>query len=260
MKYIYSLLLPLGVFLLTGCAPLPIVNSSPDTIKENSIYKYYDSKSQIRYLVSNDDKNLHISFKTVHPPTIAKILRAGLTVFFDKTGKKQKDVYVTYPIGSPERFTSMQLNPNNQTENNVKSLINATSIAAEYGYFGDKKSFITNQSDTKIQLSLSSQSPKELVYDLLIPFDKIDNKGKSDLFNLSIGIVTKSFNMPSSPQKDIQVGGSGQSTGGRRPQQPGSISKDANYSGGRQMGRAPHEGFSELSEDSKIWFQVGLYR
>lgn len=243
-----------------------MVNSVEEQKAATAIYKNYDADSQIKYLVSNDDENLHLSFKTTHQPTIAKILRAGLTIYFDKDGKKKKDVFVKYPIGSPNDFNQLKGKGSQKAPSDLKSLINATSVAAEYNFFDEKKTFTTTHPISNIKLSLTTNDSKELVYDIIIPFHKIAANGKADLFNLSIGIVTGSFDLPSNRPQMTQGNGAG---GGRNPgnggiPQQGAISRNSSYSGGGQRGGkssgAPHQGFSELSVDSKIWFLVGLYR
>ncbi len=246
---------------LVGCSSLRAVNSIDEKNSDTAIYKNYDTDSQIKYLVSNDDKNLHISLKTNYQPTIAKILRAGLTIYFDQEGKKKKNVYVKYPMESSKDFQQSKGKSASQKETNIQELINATSIGAEYSFFDKKQSFIITNPHSEIQLSLKTNSEEELVYDLIIPFKKLALNGKADLSNLSIGIVTGSFDVPSSRPQMAQ-GDNNQDNRGI-PQQ-GYISGNANYAGGGQRDsrpvRPPHEGFSELSQDTKIWFLVGLYQ
>lgn len=250
--------------ILVGCSSLITVNSVDEKDSSTAIYKNYDADSQIKYLVSNDDKNLHLSLKTNHQPTIAKILRAGLTIYFDQEGKKKKNVFVKYPMESSQDFKQFKGKGGQRKGSNLKSLINATSVGAEYGFFGKKQSFVVTNPNSKIQLSLNTNSEKELVYDLIIPFEKLAVNGRSDLLNLSIGIVTGSFDVPSSRPQMGQGGGGGKGQGAGGIPQQGYVSGNANYAGGVQRGgrsgRPPHEGFTELSQDSKIWFLVALYR
>jgi hypothetical protein len=260
MKFslLYSILFI--ITFLISCSSLNTVNSVEENKFNTSIYKNYDADSQIKYLVSNDKDNLHISLKTNHKPTIAKILRAGLTIYFDQYGKKKKNVFVKYPIGFPQDFN--QVKGAKKAPSDLKSLINSTSIAAEYVYFDEQQSFTTLNPISNIQVSLTTNDQKELVYDLFIPFSKIAINGKADLFNLSIGIVTGSFNVPSN-RPQLNQGEEANPRNGGIPQ-PGAISRNSNYSGGGarggNQGGAPHQGYSELNTESKIWFLVGLYR
>ncbi len=246
--------------LFTACVPLVTINSISEKFIDTTTSKHYDSDSQIRYCVSNDDNNLHLNLKTNHPATIAKILRSGLKVYFDKNGKKKKSVYINYPIGSSQDFQHFQTNgPGGSTSLDLKSLIHSTSIAAEFIHFEKKESFTTLNPKSNIQLSITTNETKELVYDLIIPFTEISPNGRADLFNLSIGIVTGSFDLPvQSPLENEAVDRSnaGRPTGGM-PQQ-GASSNRASYGSGR-AGGAPHQGYTDLQEESKIWFLVGLY-
>lgn len=251
------------IIILVSCTSLSTVNSIDENNSKTAIYKNYDAASQIKYLVSNDDQNLHLSLKTNHRPTIAKILRAGLTIYFDSEGKKKKNVYVKYPLESPQDLNQLKGNGGPKKPDYLKSLIHATSVGAEYGFFDQKQSFVITNPNTDIQISLQTNSEKELVYDLIIPFKKLSTNGRADLSNLSIGIVTGSFDIPSSRPQMTQDRGGSSREGIGIPQQ-GYATGNANYSGGGQRGgrsgRPPHEGFSELSQDSKIWFLVALYR
>lgn len=251
---------------ITGCTSLSMVNSIPEDSISDAISKHYDSKSQIRYLVSNDEENLHLNIKTNHPPTIAKILRAGLKIYFDPNGNKKKTVFLHYPMGSSkdfEQFKSQGKGP--QKKPDLKNLINATSIGAEFVTANEKVSFTTLQPKKNVRLAISSNENEELVYDMIIPFSEISSYGKSGLFNLSVGIETGSFDMPAqSPvmDNDSRQGQGGRPAGGGMPQ-PGARTNSTSYSGGgnrSRSGGAPHDGYTELNEPSKIWFLVGIYR
>jgi hypothetical protein len=49
-------------------------------------------------MVSNDQDNLHIKFKTADQSSIMKILKQGTHLYFDTQGKKKKNVYLDYPM------------------------------------------------------------------------------------------------------------------------------------------------------------------
>ena len=259
-----TIILTIGITLLAAaCKTLPMVNSVEEEKAHALTSKYYDSKSQIRYRVSNDHDHLHLNIKTNYEPTIAKILRAGLTIYFDPSGRKKKDIYVKYPIGSPQDVQQVKPSGPRGKKPDLKTLINATSIGAEFVYNEKKKNFTTLNPTSNIQLSIKSNSSKELEYDLIIPFKEITPNGRADLMNLSIGIVTEGFDMTQRSPLENQGGmDSGRSGGGRMPQQ-GASSNSASYGGGGKgprSGSSPHSGMTDMNEDSKIWFQVGLYR
>ena len=257
-----TLLYIAGSMLLTSsCKTLPMVNSIEEDQIELVTSKYYDSKSQIRYRVSNDDENIHLNIKTNHEPTIAKILRAGMTVYFDPSGRKKKNIYVNYPIGSPQDLQQVKPMRIGGKKADLKTLINSTSTGVQWVQNEKKQSFTTLNPPANIQLSIKANESKELEYDLIIPFTQISTSGKAGLLNLTIGVVTGSFDFD---QTDPLERGRTQEAdlyGDSRMPQQGASSANASYGrGDRNSSPSPHSGFSEMNEESKIWFQVGLYR
>lgn len=261
-KY-FSFAILIGVGTIS-CTSLITVNSISENNALNTISKYYDSDSQIRYMVSNDEEYLHLNLKTNYQPTIAKIMRAGLKIYLDKNGKKNKSVYIQYPIGSSQDFEQFKSKgPEGNKEPDLNTLINSTSIGAAYVRGDQRESFTTLNPKSHIQLAISTNKSKELVYDLIIPFTEITPNGRADLFNLSIGIVTGSFDIATkSPLENEGVtrSGAGQPNGSLGIPQQGASSGNASYSGGGTSGSAPHQGYTDLNEESKFWFLVGLYR
>src|ERR1700733_7704901 len=63
-----------------------------------SPYPEYDDKAQLGYAVSNDKNNLYITVETGDPATQLKIMRNGLTVWIDKTGEKNEQTAINFPI------------------------------------------------------------------------------------------------------------------------------------------------------------------
>ena len=53
-------------------------------------YRYFDSKAKLQYSIVNDDKYIYISVRTNDDKAQMKIMRAGMDVWFDVTGKKKE--------------------------------------------------------------------------------------------------------------------------------------------------------------------------
>lgn len=62
----------------------------------------YDDKAMLGYSCSNDSANLYIRIETGDAATQLKILKNGLTVWLDRTGKEQQITAINYPI--PENY------------------------------------------------------------------------------------------------------------------------------------------------------------
>ncbi len=105
-----SLLLFIGCVaaLFTACsssAPIMQCNyqSSPVTVdgkaKEWSIpLQYYDDKTKLNFTITNDDTCLYYCFRITDDKEEMRVLRAGMQIWIDTTGKNQKQVGIEFPF------------------------------------------------------------------------------------------------------------------------------------------------------------------
>ena len=63
-------------------------------------FPYFDSKAKLQYSVVNDAQYIYISIKTSDPKAQMKIMRAGMDISFDVTGKKKEVCTIHYPLKS----------------------------------------------------------------------------------------------------------------------------------------------------------------
>jgi hypothetical protein len=76
-------------------SPITIDGSNKDW---PSPYPEYDGKAALGYCVSNDENNLYVTVETGDLATQLKILRNGLTVWIDKSGKKEESTAINFPL------------------------------------------------------------------------------------------------------------------------------------------------------------------
>ena len=69
---------------------------------------YFDSKSKLQYSVVNDAKYIYISIRTADDKAQMKIMRAGMDVWFDVTGKKKEVATVHFPLKTDPK---LDMNP-----------------------------------------------------------------------------------------------------------------------------------------------------
>ncbi|MBF9144314.1 hypothetical protein [Hymenobacter properus] len=62
---------------------------------------HYDPGSKLQYQVLNDGRQVYLRLKAADPATQAKIVRLGLTVWLDTTGRHQHQFGVHFPLGGP---------------------------------------------------------------------------------------------------------------------------------------------------------------
>ncbi len=102
-----------------------ISSDNPDTAwVRTSTYSWKDEN--ILLGLQNDADNLIILLKTRDRATQATIIRAGLTIWFDPTGKKDKAFGIHYPIGrtvrpeTPEKGKRPEGNPDEMIKQQIQ--------------------------------------------------------------------------------------------------------------------------------------------
>src|ERR1035437_9320957 len=119
----------LTLFILVSCTHYVYIARSP--WQSNTIVvdgkptewptplKYYDDKSKLQYAVTNDKENLYLCIKATEEQTQIKILRAGLQIWIDTTGKNEHRVGVLFPMANAkQRFDQPQTPKETNAEEN----------------------------------------------------------------------------------------------------------------------------------------------
>jgi hypothetical protein len=68
--------------------------------------RYYEASSKLQYTFSNDKRNMYICIRVTDEVTQTKILKGGLQLWLDTTGKNKQHIGILYPM--PD------LTPNNE--------------------------------------------------------------------------------------------------------------------------------------------------
>lgn len=252
---------------LCGCMSLPMVNSVKEQPVGKYEYSYYNNQHQILYKVTNDDSNLHIILNTSSAASILKILKTGLTVYFDVTGKKRKDVFVHYPYQMTTDLQKETINKDIKTEPSERSLNYFVSqIPAElvYSAYSKNEAIHLHANNTGITDSIKVIKDNEIIYELCIPINRITMNGKYPLTNLSIGIVSGQFELPNKNELPPTRTGvsSGNSAGGMVTNAPtggGMVNQAAND--------VPNSATTDYNPDLanmaipiEFWFKVNLFK
>lgn len=254
-------LLFLSLVVLSSCASLPTVSSFAEKKTDTDIYTHYDEASKIHYQISNDTDYLHIKLNTADFVTINKILKMGLTVYFDINGKKNDDISLEYPIANKERLSNRNKSTFNSGQNRsfeLDKMLSQKTKEVVFNHYENRETFLTDFNNSEIKVTISSKSNNEIVYDLRIPFTKIAAGGLAALSDLSIGIVSGKFSPPSS-------GGArptGMNSGGGKRGGGGGMSGGGGKRGGGGMSggnRSAGMGKSVMATPVKIWFKVDLF-
>ena len=193
--------------------------------------RFSNSEHTFQYSVTNDKKNMYVCIITDNEATQIRMLRSGITVYFDPKGEKNKNISLEFPVGKAEE--NVYNNGNPVTASSEKNTKNELLLQSNY-YNTSGFSNIENgqfsvedkKSDIKVALKLHDDSV--LVYEAIVPLNDIPGLDVSarKIKNFSVGIAvnyspftrgsSNNSMRPSFGMHGMRFGGGGR--GGQRTQ------------------------------------------
>ncbi|MDO7853841.1 hypothetical protein [Hymenobacter convexus] len=184
--------LPLA-FLLLACSRHPTASSAsrfapaPPTIDglatDWTDSLHYDPASKLQYQVLNDGRQVYLRLKAADPATQAKIVRLGLTVWLDTTGRNQHQFGVHFPLGGPlgarpgaddsppraDANTPAPARSEARRERMTQALAGMREMEL-LNYKGNAEPTLTDtQSQLGVKAALALDSQENLLYELAVP-------------------------------------------------------------------------------------------
>ena len=261
-------------------SPIVIDGSNKDW---PSPYPEYDGKAALGYCVSNDENNLYVTVETGDLATQMKILRNGLTVWIDKTGKKEETTAINFPLpadyeqrsgtaGNEKRPSGGHWQQNGGTvtggaptttdakmqrdmilQEHVRADLKKLKGYSFQGFKACNMEFPLLERDScGIVVRIDVDSDNEMVWEAVIPFKSFYYRSKVGRMDkgkpMSICIETVGSKRPATPAGS---GGSGQGGGGFRP------SIGMGGMGGMRMGMGggrggSHDGGQHTAPDTEM--------
>ena len=277
----YILFLLLIVVSMSSCSkkilpvyPVKYVNNWP----EDSKPLYFDSTSNVSYELQRDEQNLYLHLSTKELSTQMKILRHGLSIYFDPTESKKEAIGFTFPVSLPDSLTKRfgsrgegrndgrpeaekgerQNGPLNaeqmqrrMLQRMYKNFSNRPKEMIVKGFDVDKKTIVLGKDPSDIQVDLELGTDNTLNYYAIIPIKKITAKSPKNKSNFSVGIVSGYLYLDEN---------SGQQMGGFGGAGSGGQGSNAQTS---EEERAKRREFmmklmEQMSKPSEIWFIPNL--
>ena len=133
----------------------------------------YDPASKLQYQVLNVGRMVYVRLKVADPATQARVLRLGLTVWLDTTGRNQHQFGVRYPLGGPPPANQSAPDPNATlaARRSRRTLALAEMREMELlNYKGNKEPTLTDaQSLLGVKVALGFNDQDDLIYELAVP-------------------------------------------------------------------------------------------
>ncbi|OIQ97456.1 hypothetical protein GALL_204660 [mine drainage metagenome] len=154
--------------------------------------KYYT----ISYNITNDKKNIYIVVVSKDDEMEKRILRSGITIYFDPKGENNRKISLTYP---ERKAGVLNINPRNgrpiinDTSNTKHAMVLKSDTYDVKGFYELQDGrFSVKDKRSKIQVGLKTDVDSGLVYEAVIPINYVLENGLTDKAlkkNFSIGIV-----------------------------------------------------------------------
>lgn len=236
-----------------------------------SPYPSYDAKAMVAYATSNDRKYLYITMETGDELTQTKILKQGLTVTIDTSGKKDGTFHINYPLQNDEGVVDLTDeidfktgHTNSRFEQKIKKVTKESTQYSLEGFTACNGGFAISQTTAcGIKVKMSLDEYKELVWEAAVPVKAlygIDSLPPSYAGRpISVGFIVKGFHQKSKSDKNNENGGGGMSPAMGGGQGMGGMGGGRGGRGGGGGGRMQAEDpKAKLYETTKTWKQFGL--
>jgi hypothetical protein len=227
-----------AAFLFLACSRQPTASSASRFVPAPPVVDglatewtdslHYDPTSKLQYQVLNDGRAVYLRLKAADPATQAKIVRLGLTVWLDTTGRNQHQFGVHFPLGQmgengPAEGRDQQ--PNNAADSPIdrqaprrermaRMIANMREMEL-LNYKGSKEPTLTDaQSQLGVKAALAVDAQEDLIYELAVPlrllYHKLPALAAGQQAVVGITLAGGKFTMPSQGGG----GGGGMSGGG----------------------------------------------
>lgn len=195
-----------------------------------SPYPNYDSKAKIAYATSNDLRFLYITMQTGDELTAMKMLKNGMTVSIDTSGKKQTEPYnIDFPLATDNTELDIPITPDGQKDkaimfekqlyNRIRKGMESTNQMTLTGFPGCTGGYMTTQTiPCGIKVKIHFNEYKELIWEAAIPVSVLYGKetltpadaGKP----ISVCYAIKALRAPKNRNVENANGGFNQTPGG----------------------------------------------
>ena len=133
----------------------------------------YDPASKLQYQVLNDSRTVYVRLKVADQSTQARVLRRGLTIWLDTTGRNQHQFGVRYPLGGPPPTAQAAPDPNTSLADRRMRRTLALADLREMellNYKGSKEPTLTDtQSPLGVKVAFGFNAQDDLIYELAVP-------------------------------------------------------------------------------------------
>ena len=275
-RYHWGILL-VSAFCITACssklAPVGHYQDTPVTADgtpgEWSLpLRFSNSSYTMQYNVTNDDQNIYVCVSSADDNTQLRILRSGMTIYFDPKGEKNKNISLHFPIqkqpdpgsyrnrggnGNTTYYNNQNGNGTQNRDTRKEELLLQSDYYNTAGFLDiENGQFSVADQKAPIHIAMKlNNGDSLLVYEVAVPLKNIlgaDWQARAAKKNFSVGVV-----IDATPGMGGGGGGGGMRPGGFGMRGMGMGGMRGGMGGGRRYGG----GQSAQKEDAN-WYEFRL--
>ena len=231
--------------------------------------RFFDPKSRLQYTVLNDNENLYICVKAMEDQTQLKLMRSGLQIWIDSTGRSKKSINISYPLPGEDSNTSSR-QENKQGTNQDKNMFHNQFLLAHTdmmitGFKPPMNGLIPIENRFGIAVNIHWDSLGTMVYKARIPFhtfyhESLNAHDLKKTFSITLIVPPLARNTNGRNGSSGTRGGGGGMRGGMGGGMRGGMGGGMGgmRGGGRSGGGYNSGGSSNLSEETAIKLNLRL--
>ncbi len=242
--------------------------------------RFYDTETKLNYVVSNDKENLYICIRAADEKSQQKIMRAGMQIWIDTSGKKNKQVGISFPLSAKTRIrednethTDFKRGEKPNTERWHKKIIEESNEMFLTGFKSPLTGLTALQNTSGLNISINWDVNNIMIYEAVIPFSTFYKPAlllKDSLKTFGFSIVVNGITAPESNNNNGSGGGmpggmggsgGGMGGGGRGGGGMGGGGRGGGMGGGGGRGGGMGGGgtpSNPMYETNKFWVKVRL--
>ena len=259
----------IAIFLFTACSSMPIYMSKKKIENSEAPSPFFDRESKIIYSVEHDNRFVYLNLSATDPTVQRQMLRGGLTIWIDPSGRKNENLGFRYPLserpvpaeisnrrgGHAETFNPME-NEKERSHHLLRQFEEQITYIELLGFLEagsfERLNYKLEKGPIKVDIFMNEEG--KLFYTARIPLSNIFmDKDKADKL-LSIGVIG---NAPANGRpQGLTVGRAPQGRGGQGGGMGGGPRGGGQGRGtGRQMAG---EGNTGNASNINFWFKAQL--
>jgi len=173
----------------------------------------FEEKSQFLFLFANDEKNLYVDLVLADKSAIQKVMRFGLTTWFNPDGKHKKDLGIQFPVPPEEDAEpSYRKEKGGDRKEMMMAMMdrkNQEMVLVGFGGKGERKS-IDPRIDSSFHGKVFMMEGGKMHVSLVLPLNVLGRNNETINLPISAGFETGYLDL----NKEGMTAGAGQGGGG----------------------------------------------